>query len=418
MNKAFLRKGKIIESSPFLIKAIGPPETFLGEHCQLIDDKNHCIGEAIVITIKASYTLLFPFNIIAIPKQAYLIGKNSSFSYPCDETVLGRVLNGYGKPLDNQSDHFITQKPFTLKKYTPLSRHPVHHLCLTKIGIIDLLFPIGRGSRMGIFASPGTGKTHLMQSIYRQTEADIYIIALVGERGREVLQWMADIPPHKKNKTVVIVSTSDASSHERKMSGLYAHMLASEFAKNKHVMLLFDSLSRFSMAIRDFDIHLGEPLLQNQITKNSYQMLPEVIEQGGCFETGSLTAIYSVLTEDNQPLNSINEAIQSYLDGHLFLTKRFSEKGQYPAIDILKSLGRLNQDLLTSSHSDLIRTIRLFISEYEKYEDMITLGMIQPGQQPHLDAIIEAYPKLMHCLTTTPYSSLNELVNKVKDALP
>jgi flagellum-specific ATP synthase len=314
---------------------------------------------------------------------------------PVGDQLLGRVINGFGQPIDSD-------KPLLADDFYPLLNHApsatrrqrVTQPLGTGLRAIDSLISVGQGQRMGIFAGPGVGKSILLGMIARYTSADVIVIALVGERGREVRDFLErDLTDEGRKRAVVVVSTSDQAPVLRIRATLAATAAAEYFRdQGKTVLLLVDSITRLAMAQRQIGLAAGEPPATKGYTPSVFALLPKLLERAGQSEKGSITGFYTVLVEGDDLTEPVSDAVRGILDGHLALSRDLANKGHYPAISILESVSRVMPDVIDSPHIAAARKVRRLISIYHDIEDLVNIGAYVPGSNPEIDLAVRVHP--------------------------
>lgn len=313
--------------------------------------------------------------------------------------LLGRVLNGAGEPLDRLGPiHCERSVPLYSRPFNPLERAPIEKILDVGVRAINTLLSVGRGQRMGLFAGSGVGKSVLLGMMARYTSADIIVVGLIGERGREVQEFIEHILGEEGlARSVVVAAPADTSPLMRLHGAAYATAIAEYFRdQGKHVLLIMDSLTRFAMAQREISLAIGEPPATKGYPPSVFARLPQLVERAGNGRhgSGSITAFYTVLTENDDPNDPIADNARAILDGHIVLSRRLAEAGHYPAIDIEASISRVMASLVSS---DLLNRALRFKSTYSRYQrshDLISVGAYTPGTDPQLDQAIALYPSL------------------------
>ena len=281
-----------------------------------------------------------------------------------------------------------------------MSRPPISEVMELGVKAIDGLLTMGKGQRMGIFAGSGVGKSTLMGMIARNVKADINVIALVGERGREVVEFInRDLGPEGMKRSVLVVATSDQSAMMRSKCALTATAIAEYFRdQGKDVLLMMDSLTRFCMAQREIGLSTGEPPVARGYTPSIYTMLPKLLERSGNFEKGSITGIYTVLVEGDDTNEPISDTVRGIVDGHIVLSRKVAMRNHYPAIDILASISRLMSSITTQEHQRAAGRIRQMMSVYQDNRDLLSIGAYKSGSNPELDEAISCMDQINHLL--------------------
>lgn len=397
------RSGEIEAIIGLQLVANGPPHTFVGEVCLVLDEKNRACMQAEVLGFSKGKVYLMPYDKVKVRMGSKLIATGEAFAVPVGNALLGQVVDAFARPVDpllrlHCSDNMPTTKP----KINPLLRLPVTEQLLTGVTAIDALLPIGKGQRVGIFAGSGVGKSSLLGHIAQHIDSDINVIALIGERGREVKDFICNyLSEETKKKTVLVVACSDESALMRRQAAFTATAIAEYFCKQgKQVMLLMDSITRFAMAQREIGLSLGEPPTARGYTPSVFAMLPGLVERAGAFEKeGSISAIYTVLVEGDDFNEPLADHMRSLLDGHIVLTRELAEQGHYPAIAITQSISRLSRQLLSEENLAATQAVRNLLCTYQQHKDLIDLGAYKAGSNPKLDYALERLERINLLLT-------------------
>lgn len=313
--------------------------------------------------------------------------------------LLGRVLNGAGEPLDRYGPlHCNHSVPLYSRPFNPLERAPIEKTLDVGVRAINMLLSVGRGQRMGLFAGSGVGKSVLLGMMARYTSADVIVVALIGERGREVQEFIETILGEEGlARSVVVAAPADTSPLMRLHGAAYATAIAEYFRdEGKHVLLIMDSLTRFAMAQREISLAIGEPPATKGYPPSVFARLPQLVERAGNGRrgSGSITAFYTVLTENDDPNDPIADNARAILDGHIVLSRRLAEAGHYPAIDIESSISRVMSSLVTREQLSQAQRFKTLYSRYQRSHDLISVGAYVNGTDPQLDRAIELYPTL------------------------
>jgi flagellum-specific ATP synthase len=320
------------------------------------------------------------------------IPADGSTSVPVGDSLLGRVLDGLGRPIDGGAPlHHAPRVPVDHQAPHPLRRRMITEALPLGVRALDALVTCGRGQRMGIFAGSGVGKSTLLSMITRGTEADVTVLALVGERGREVLEFIEnDLGPAGLRRAVVVVATSDAPALVRLRAAFTATRIAEHFRdQGRDVLLLMDSLTRFAMAQREVGLSAGEPPATRGYPPSVFAMLPRLLERAGASDRGSITGLYTVLVEGDDMLDPIGDASRAILDGHIVLSRALATSGHYPAIDVLESISRVAPAVTTTAQRHAALELRRLLAAYREAKDLIEIGAYVAGTNPLVDRAIE-----------------------------
>jgi len=328
---------------------------------------------------------------------------------PFSESMLGGVFDGFGHSLEKDRD-WKPEAYLSVDKDapSPLSRKPIESVFSTGVKAIDGMATIGIGQRVGIFATAGAGKSTLLAMLARAAVADVIVVALIGERGREVSEFIQDsLGPETLQKSVVVVATSDRPAMERVSAARVATSIAEAFReKGKNVLLLMDSVTRYARALREIGLSVGEPPVRRGFPPSVFADLPKLFERVGNDSNGSITAFYTVLSEDEEGLDPIAEETKSILDGHILLTHTLAERGHYPAIDVLGSTSRLFASMATAEHQSSAIAIRRLIDGYNQVELLVRMGEYVAGQDLEADKAIEKEKEIAAFLQQSTMDSI------------
>jgi flagellum-specific ATP synthase len=319
--------------------------------------------------------------------------------YPVGEELLGRVLDGMGRPLDELGTlHTQHMRPLHSRPYNPLARAPIEEILDTGVRAINALMTVGRGQRIGLFAGSGVGKSVLLGMMARYTSADVIVVGLIGERGREVKEFIEHIlGPAGLARSVVVAAPADTSPLMRLQGAAYATTIAEYFRdQGRNVLLIMDSITRYAMAQREIALAIGEPPASKGYPPSVFAKIPQLIERAGNGRegSGSITAFYTVLSEGDDQQDPIADSARAILDGHIVLSRPLAEAGHYPAIDIEASISRAMINLVPAAHQQAARYLKQLYSRYQRNRDLISVGAYKPGSDPAIDQAIEAYPAI------------------------
>ncbi len=374
----------------------------IGCVCKIIntDEGKEILAE--VVGFKNSSLLLMPYEDIRGIRPGSPVKKVHSLSFlPVGRGFLGRVIDSFGKPIDG-GDEVVPEDfyPLISTPINPLKRPRINEPLDVGIRAINGVLTIGKGQRVGIMAGSGVGKSTLMGMIARYTKADVNVIALIGERGREVLEFIEkSLGEEGLKRSVVVVATSDQSPLMR-IRAAYAATAIAEFFRDQGLDVLFmmDSVTRFAMALREVGIAAGEPPTTKGYTPSVFAQLPKLLERAGRTNKGSITGIYTVLVEGDDFTEPIADAVRSILDGHIVLTRELADQGHYPSIDVLKSVSRLRDDVVPKDIVEKSNVLISLLATYKRVEDMINIGAYKEGTNKEIDKAIKAYDKIMNYL--------------------
>jgi flagellum-specific ATP synthase len=402
-------RGKVLESVGQTIESAGPLAS-VGECCAIQDQ----LGQthlAEVIGFRGSNVLSMPVEStegIRYGNCVEALGVHPEIEV--GPALLGRVLNALGAPIDDGPMPAVSRAlPLDGVARRPLDRTPIRTPLGTGIRVLDALLTVGRGQRVGIFGGSGVGKSTLIGMMTRNTEADVTVVGLVGERGREVGEFLDDaLGAAGRARSVVVVSTSDQSPLLRMRAALAATTIAEFFAdQGKNVLLVLDSLTRFAMAAREIGLAAGEPPTNKGYTPSVFTRLARLVERAGQFRQGSITAFYTVLMEGDDQQDPIVDAVRSLLDGHVVLSRALAAEGWYPPIELLDSISRLMPAVTESGHREHAALVRRLLAVYARSEDLVRIGAYKPGSDPDLDRALRARPALRTFMTQDAHEQVN-----------
>ena len=385
-------KGKVSRVIGLTIESRGPAVR-LGETCHIYPIKSKDPVLAEVVGFKEDTVLLMPLGEMeGIGPGSMVIATGNTLEVDVGEQLLGRILDGMGNPIDDFEPPSLNYSyPVNNQPPNPLSRTKITEPLPLGVKAIDGFLTCGRGQRIGIFAGSGVGKSTLLGMIARNTLADINVIALIGERGREVKEFIDnDLEEEGLKKSVVIVVTSDQPPLVRMKGALLATSLAEYFRDcGKNVVLMMDSLTRFSMAQREVGLAIGEPPVTKGYTPSVFAVLPKLLERAGNSSKGSITGLYTVLVDGDDMNEPIADAVRGILDGHIVLSRNLANKNHYPAIDILASVSRVMPNIVDKEHIGIVGQIKDLMATYRDSEDLINIGAYIKGTNKKVDMAIE-----------------------------
>ena len=359
-----------------------------------------------VIGFSGHHTLLMPLSSIGGVSRGDRIENIASAPRVwCSEQLLGRVLNGLGEPIDGRGAVAGGEsRRLDAPAVAAMERDPVRQPISTSVRAIDGLHTCGLGQRMGIFSGPGVGKSTLMSSIAKHTSADVSVIALIGERGREVQEFLhTALGDEGLKRCVMIVSTGEQAPLLRVRAAKVACTVAEYFRdQGKHVLLMMDSLTRLCQAQRQIGLAAKEPPVTKGLPPSVFSLIPEILERAGKTPTGSITGFYTVLVEGDDFNEPIPDAVKGITDGHLWLSRHLATRGHFPAIDVLQSISRVRSDVIDKEHQRAIRRVLGLWAVYAEIEDMVNIGAYVPGANPEFDLAVQVRPRIVQYLQQDP----------------
>lgn len=393
--QAWRRRGQVVQVRGLQVLAAGL-KAHVGEVCVIEDAQGRPQQEAEVVAQRDGLTAL---SLLGAP-AGLAIGMSvrvlpDSGGLMMGDGLLGRVLDGRGRPMDGQGPwEGTTWRPIRCDPPDPLKRRRMNEPVYTGVRAIDGLITLAEGQRVGVMAPAGVGKSTLMGMLARSDAFEVTVIGLIGERGREVREFMEEsLGPEGRDRAVVVCATSDKASMERANAALLATAVAEYFRdRGKRVLLMMDSFTRYARALREIGLASGEAPARRGYPASVFAELPRVLERTGMGETGSITAIYTLLAEDDTGSDPITEEVRGILDGHIVLSRKIAARGHYPAIDVLGSLSRVMSQVVPEWHQQANRRIRQRMARFEELELLLQMGEYQAGQDPDSDAAIRMAP--------------------------
>lgn len=399
-----LRSLETVEHSGKVMKVVGltvesnGPVVNMGDICRIYPSTGDSYVEAEAVGFKDQRVLLMPFGgMDGIGFGSRVVSTGQSLQVPVSDELVGRVLNALGKPMDGGGPiHAATYYPVDNAPPNPLSRTRIKDEFPLGIRAIDGLLTVGLGQRLGIFAGSGVGKSTLLGMIARNAVADVNVIVLVGERGREVKDFIEkDLGPRGLQKSVLIVATSDQPALLRLKAAMVGTSIAEYFRdKGMKVLLLMDSVTRFAMAQREIGMAVGEPPISRGFPPSVYSILPKLLERSGTSDKGSITGLYTVLVEGDDMNEPIADTVRGILDGHIVLSRALATSNHYPAIDVLESVSRVMKDIVSPEQYEKAAYIKNVMAVYKKAKDLIDIGAYKSGSSPEIDEAIRLNPKI------------------------
>ncbi|HZX45995.1 MAG TPA: flagellar protein export ATPase FliI [Clostridia bacterium] len=384
--------GRVSKVIGLTIESIGPPVN-IGEICEITPARGGKTIKAEVVGFRDNVVLLMPLgDMEGIGPGSGVTANGGTLKVPVGEEMLGRILDGLGVPIDGQGPlRFSALYPVSNSPPNPLARKRITEILELGIKSIDGLLTCGKGQRIGIFSGSGVGKSTLLGMIARNTSADINVIGLIGERGREVREFIEnDLGEEGLKRSVVVVATSDQPALVRLKSAQLVTAIAEFFrSQGKDVILMMDSLTRVALAQREIGLAIGEPPVSRGYTPSVFAMLPKLLERTGTAEKGSITGLYAVLVDGDDLNEPIADTARGILDGHIVLSRNLANKNHYPAVDILQSISRVMPNIVDNEHLEYARRIKNIAAVYKNAEDLISIGAYNPGSNPEIDFAID-----------------------------
>jgi len=383
-------RGSVVRVSGLMVESNGPI-VGLGELCGInIRDGRRVLAE--VVGFRNDHLVLLPLeHIEGISPGDTVTARTTPRYISLSESIMGRVVNGLGEPIDGKGPLAGTEKmQLDAGSPPPLSREKITRPLVLGIRSIDGVLTCGRGQRMGIFSGSGVGKSVLLGDIANSSDADVNIVALIGERGREVREFLeADLGPEGLARSVVIIATSDSPPIQRVKAAFVAVTIAEYFRdKGRNVLFMMDSLTRFAQAQRQIGLAAGEPPATKGYCPSVFSVMPRLIERLGCARSGSITGVLTVLVENDDLADPVADSARSLLDGHIVLSRKLADRGHYPAVDILQSISRLMPAVVSKGHQLAARKLKEIYAIYTDAEDLINIGAFASGSNRHIDGAI------------------------------
>jgi flagellum-specific ATP synthase len=415
-------RGRVVQLIGLVIESQGPLAS-MGEVCRIESARHDSSTLAEVVGFRNNHVLLMPLGEMSgIHPGSEVIALGDALRIPVGDRLKGRVLDGLGNPLDDlgpiTGHDSITPQ---LAPPHPLKRQRISKALQTGIKAIDTFIPCGRGQRLGIFAGSGVGKSTLLGMIASRAEADVNVIALIGERGREVREFLEkDLDAAGRKKSVVIVATSNEPALTR-LKGAFIAMAVAEYFRDqgKNVLMMMDSVTRFAMAQREIGLAVGEPPATRGYTPSVFSLLPKLLERAGSGESGTITGLFTVLVEADDMNDPIADAVRSILDGHIVLTRDLATQNHYPAIDVLQSVSRLVRDLQSPAQLQLAGQARETMAVYRRNQDLINIGAYPAGSNASIDNAIRLNEPIKRflCQAVNQGFNMNESWNLLAESM-
>ncbi len=391
LNKSYVREiGRVSKMVGLTIEATGPASN-LNDVCYITGDNRLQKKIAEVVGFRENRVLLMPYDdMTGVGIGSLVENSGSSFKVPVGEELLGKTLDGLGYPMDGTVLSLNRFYPSESAPPDPMKRQIIDEVLPLGVKAVDSMLTVGKGQRIGIFAGSGVGKSTLLGMFARNTKADINVIALIGERGREVREFIErDLGEEGMRRSVVVIATSDKPALIRKKAAKTATAIAEYFRdQGKDVLLMMDSLTRFSMAQREIGLASGEPPVSRGYPPSVYSEMPKLLERAGRSDKGSITGLYTVLVDGDDFNEPITDTARSILDGHIMLSRKLGHKNHYPAIDILQSISRVMSSIVTREHKTAAGKLKSVLATYQDAEDLINIGAYKSGSNPDIDYAI------------------------------
>ena len=411
--------GRVTKVVGLTIESVGP-DAKLNDLCRIFVDGNRKQAVmAQVVGFRDKHLLLTPFDSVdGIGIGAVVENTKAPLTIPVGEALLGHTLDGIGRPTDVDELYLSAEYPVDSTPPEPMDREIISDVLPLGVKAVDGLITVGKGQRLGIFAGSGVGKSTLMGMFARNTKADINVIALIGERGREVREFIErDLGPEGMKRSVVVVATSDKPASIRKCAAKTATAVAEYFRdQGKDVLLMMDSLTRFSMAQREIGLAAGEPPVTRGYPPSVYSEMPKLLERAGNSDKGSITGLYTVLVDGDDFNEPITDTARGILDGHIVLSRKLAQMNHYPAIDVLASISRVMSAIATKEHKQMAGKLKNVMATYQEAEDLINIGAYKAGSNKQIDYAISKIDQVNDflCQSTEDKYDFDEIVGALK----
>ena len=411
--------GRVTKVVGLTIESVGP-DAKLNDLCRIFvgGDRSQAVM-AQVVGFRDKHLLLTPFDSVdGIGIGAVVENTKAPLSIPVGDELLGHTLDGIGRPTDAEDLYLPQHYPVDATPPEPMNREIISQVLPLGVKAVDGLITVGKGQRIGIFAGSGVGKSTLMGMFARNTKADINVIALIGERGREVREFIErDLGSEGMKRSVVVVATSDKPASIRKCAAKTATAIAEYFRdQGKDVLLMMDSLTRFSMAQREIGLAAGEPPVTRGYPPSVYSEMPKLLERAGNSDKGSITGLYTVLVDGDDFNEPITDTARGILDGHIVLSRKLAQKNHYPAIDVLASISRVMSSIATKEHKTMAGRLKNVMATYQEAEDLINIGAYKAGSNNNIDYAIEKIDQVnaFLCQSTEDKFDFDEVVGALE----
>ena len=423
LNQSYEKKlGKVAKVVGLTVESIGPAAK-LNDLCLIITQDKDQVINAEVVGFRDDRVLLMPYDqTVGVGLGSRVENTGAPLKVMVGDELLGKVLDGLGNPIDGSEIHCSCGYSVQAQPPDPLTRELIDTVLPLGVKAVDGLITVGKGQRIGIFAGSGVGKSTLMGMFARNTKADINVIALIGERGREVREFIErDLGPEGMKRSVVVVATSDKPALIRKKAAMTATAVAEYFRdQGRDVLLMMDSLTRFSMAQREIGLASGEPPVSRGYPPSVYGEMPQLLERAGRSDKGSITGLYTVLVDGDDFNEPIADTARSILDGHIVLDRKIAQKNHYPAIDVLQSISRVMSSIVDSQHKKAAGQLKNVLATYAEAEDLVNIGAYKAGSNPSIDYALSKIDAVNEFLQQDVYEKLSfeESIQRLEELFP
>lgn len=423
LNQSYEKKlGKVAKVVGLTVESIGPAAK-LNDLCHIITQDKDQVINAEVVGFRDDRVLLMPYDqTVGVGLSSRVENTGAPLKVMVGDELLGKVLDGLGNPIDGSEIHCSCGYSVQAQPPDPLTRELIDTVLPLGVKAVDGLITVGKGQRIGIFAGSGVGKSTLMGMFARNTKADINVIALIGERGREVREFIErDLGPEGMKRSVVVVATSDKPALIRKKAAMTATAVAEYFRdQGRDVLLMMDSLTRFSMAQREIGLASGEPPVSRGYPPSVYGEMPQLLERAGRSDKGSITGLYTVLVDGDDFNEPIADTARSILDGHIVLDRKIAQKNHYPAIDVLQSISRVMSSIVDPQHKKAAGQLKNVLATYAEAEDLVNIGAYKAGSNPSIDYALSKIDAVNEFLQQDVYEKLSfeESIQRLEELFP
>ena len=423
LNQSYEKKlGKVAKVVGLTVESIGPAAK-LNDLCHIITQDKDQVINAEVVGVRDDRVLLMPYDqTVGVGLGSRVENTGAPLKVMVGDELLGKVLDGLGNPIDGSEIHCSCGYSVQAQPPDPLTRELIDTVLPLGVKAVDGLITVGKGQRIGIFAGSGVGKSTLMGMFARNTKADINVIALIGERGREVREFIErDLGPEGMKRSVVVVATSDKPALIRKKAAMTATAVAEYFRdQGRDVLLMMDSLTRFSMAQREIGLASGEPPVSRGYPPSVYGEMPQLLERAGRSDKGSITGLYTVLVDGDDFNEPIADTARSILDGHIVLDRKIAQKNHYPAIDVLQSISRVMSSIVDPQHKKAAGQLKNVLATYAEAEDLVNIGAYKAGSNPSIDYALSKIDAVNEFLQQDVYEKLSfeESILRLEELFP